>query len=155
MAIQGEVTEQNISQLMNSAKQIAAAKEKLLLQRHETGRSLMDQNRGGRRSNQAEVCKCRQVVVGRGRGKAAEHDMANAAVRSTKLRDNRADGDARGPIGRESINAGRYRRKGNRSEAVCRCQIKSGAIARREQVLLATMSSAPDRADGMDDVLGG
>jgi hypothetical protein len=104
------------------------------------------------RSGQTQIGKCHQVMIGRALGKAAEHDMGNAAVGGAKLRGNGADRDARCPVGRESINAGRYRRKSNGSEAVRCCKIESGAIAGCKQLLLSSISPSPHRADGVDDV---
>ena len=106
------------------------------------------------RSGQSEIRKSRQVVIGCALRKAAEHDVANAALSGAKLRGNGANRDARCPIGGKSIDAGRYGRKGNRCEAVRRRKIEGGAITGCEQLLLAGVAPAPDRADGVDDVLG-
>ena len=95
------------------------------------------------------------MVIGRALRKAAEHDVANAALGGAKLRNNGTNRDASCPIGRKSIDAGRYCRKGNRCEAVRRGKIESGTITGREQLLLAGVAPAPDRADSVDDVFGG
>ena len=92
------------------------------------------------------------MVIGRALGKTAEHDMRNAALSGANLRGDDANRDARCPIGWKSIDAGRYCREGKRCEPVRRRKIEGGAITGREQLLLASMSAAPDRADGMDDM---
>ena len=78
--------------------------------------------------------------------------MPDTALSGAKLRTDRANRDARCPIGGKGIDAGRYRRKGNRGETVRRRKIKRGAITGREQLLLPSAASSPDRADGMDDM---
>src|SRR5689334_24278112 len=106
-------------------------------------------------SDQAELGQGVQVVLGRGLGKATEHDMADAAIRGTKLGSHRADRDPRGSVRRKGIDAGRYGREGYGREAVHRCQIERNAITGREQVIFSRLCATPDRADSVDDVLGG
>ena len=64
-----------------------------------------------------------------------------------------AHGDACGAIGRESINAGRNRRKPDRCKAVGGGKIERRAIARCQQFFLALSAAAPHRTDGVDDML--
>jgi len=92
------------------------------------------------------------MMIGRASRKAAEYDMGNAPVSGAKLRRHSADGDARRPIGWESIDAGRYRRKSDRCEAVVGGKLESGAIAGGEQFVLARLSDVLDRANGVNDI---
>jgi len=106
------------------------------------------------RSGQTELCECRQVGVGRTPSKAAKYEMGDAAVRGAQLRCDGADRDACGPVGREGIDASRYRRKGDRREVGPRCKPERGPITGREQVLFSSMPALPDRPHSMDDVAG-
>ena len=85
---------------------------------------------------------------------AAEHDVTDAARAGRKLGGDRADGDARGAIRREAIDAGRDRRKGDRGQAMRGGKIERRAIARRQQFIFAFSAAAPHRTDGVDDVFG-
>src|ERR1700741_1451017 len=93
-------------------------------------------------SGQTEIGKRAQVVIGRALGKTAEHDMGDAAIRSAQFRGDGSDRDPRCPIGGKSIDAGRYRRKGDRFEAVRRCKVERDAITGRQQLFLYGVSAA-------------
>ncbi len=85
---------------------------------------------------------------------AAEHHARQAAGAARDLRRHGADRDARGAIGRKAVDAGRDRRIGDRGEAMLGRKRERRAIAGREQIVLALVAAAPDRADRVDDVLG-
>ena len=93
------------------------------------------------------------VIRGR-RRKAAQDDVSNAARFPRQFRSDHANRDARGPIGRKTVNPGGYGRKRDRYEPVRGGEIKGGAIARGQQFVLPLAAAAPDRADRMDHMLG-
>src|SRR5262249_3173317 len=69
-------------------------------------------------------------------------------------RHHRSDSDACCAFRRKSIDAGRDRRKCDRAQALFGSERKRGAITRRQQFFLALLAAAPNRAYGVDDVLG-
>ena len=89
-------------------------------------------------SGQAESAKRRDVVVGSGRGKAAEHDPSDAARRGGQFGSDRADRDARGTVRRKPIDAGRDRGKRDRRQTV-----RGGEIERRCDSTTPASSSSP------------
>ena len=94
------------------------------------------------------------MALGRIRREAAEHHAADAARRVGDLARHGADRDARRAIGREAVDAGRDRRKGDRGEPVLGRERERGAVAGGEQLLLALAAAAPDRPDRVDHVPG-
>ena len=58
--------------------------------------------------------------------------------------------DARGALGREAVDAGRDGGKGDRGEPVLAEKLEAVAVAAREQLVLAALAAAPDRAHGVD-----
>src|SRR5262245_4568746 len=72
---------------------------------------------------------------------AAEHDALQAMRVPGDLRRHGADRDAGGAVGRKAIDAGRYRRIGNRGEAVLGRQLQCRAVARGEEVVLALVAA--------------
>ncbi len=65
---------------------------------------------------EAQIGKGVLMMLRRIRREAAEHDLRELARRCGDLRRHRADRDARGAVGREAVDAGRDRRKGDRGE---------------------------------------
>src|SRR5262245_60401969 len=85
---------------------------------------------------------------------AAEDDACDATRLMRDLRRHRSDGDACGAFRRKSIDAGRDRRKCDRTQALSGSERKRSAITRRQQFFLALLAAAPNRAYGVNDVLG-
>src|SRR5947208_17179271 len=95
------------------------------------------------------------MMIGCALGEAAKYDIGDSAVRRRQFSRHRTYGDARGAICREPIDTSRYRREGDRSEPMFGGKIERRAVAGGEQLLLLPRRpAAPDRADGMDHVLG-
>ena len=69
-------------------------------------------------SGKSQLSERSAVMIGGVRREAAEHDALDAARRRGDFRGDGADGDARGAIGREAVDAGRDRRKGDRGKLV-------------------------------------
>src|ERR1700738_1865477 len=103
---------------------------------------------------QTKVCERGDMMIGCALGEAAKCDIGDAAVRGRQFRRHRTNGDARGAICREPIDTGRYRREGDRSEPMFASKIERRAVTAGEQLVLPPSAAAPDRADGMDHVLG-
>lgn len=105
-------------------------------------------------SDQTEICKSGQVMVGGRLRETAERHVGNTPFSSAKLRGDGADRDTRRPIRWKGIDAGRDRRKGKRAKAVCGGKVECGAITRGQQFLFARVPSPPDRTDSMNHVPG-
>ncbi|GKQ55879.1 hypothetical protein BRSPCE3_67340 [Bradyrhizobium sp. Ce-3] len=85
-------------------------------------------------------------------GEAAEGHLRKTWGRRQGI-DNSFDGDFGGPISREAKDAGRNRRKRNRSQIAGAAKLNAAAIARRQMGVLSTVAAIPDRTNGMDHVL--
>ena len=81
--------------------------------------------------------------------KAAEYDAVDTRCRDYRFcrRMHRNPG---GAIGRESVDAGGNRWKGNRSQAVGPAESDCGCVTRLQRLIFASVAAAPDRADGMN-----
>src|SRR5512147_1885162 len=84
---------------------------------------------------------------------AEEHPLGH--IVSGEERTHGCDRAARRPIRREAVDAGADGGKSDAVTAVALRQVEGDAIARRQQFVLATVATAPDGTDGMDDALGG
>ena len=104
-------------------------------------------------SDEPKFGKGRDVMIGGVLSKAAEHDALEAACRARQLAGDRAYHNARGAIGREAIDAGRYRGECQGAELVSGGEVDGAAIARCQQLFLARGPAAPDRTDGVNDML--
>ena len=63
-----------------------------------------------------------------------------------------ADRDGGRELGRVAVDAARDRRERDRARAELARDVERAAVARREQLGLAGVAAAPDRADGVNDV---
>ena len=91
---------------------------------------------GGCRSGETDVGERRDMVIGSGGGKAAEHDPTDTARREGQFGSDRADRNARCTTLRKPINAGRDRGKGDRRKTVLGGKVERRAIARGQKLLL-------------------
>ena len=82
-------------------------------------------------------------------GEAAEYDVGHCDRRSQRI-DRRRDRDACGTIGREAIDAGGNRGKGNRGKAVPATEFGRAAIAGGQRMIFAKISAVPYRSHGMN-----
>jgi hypothetical protein len=94
------------------------------------------------------------MPIGRTLREAAENGARRRRAQIRQGFGDRGDGDLSGPIGWESIDASRYRRKGDPGKAMLGGKFERAAITGGEQNLLAGAAAAPNRPDGMDDVAG-
>src|SRR5678816_1498586 len=62
--------------------------------------------------------------------------------------------DRGGPMGGEPVDSATDGGEGDGLDRVSLGEVQRGAVARREQVILAPVAAAPERAHGMDDVCG-
>jgi len=102
----------------------------------------------------ARLCQRRAVGGGAGLAEAAEDDAGGVIAAGQRGQD-RVDGDLRGAVGREAVDAGADGRDGDAGKLVLGGDLQAAAIARGEQRLLVRAAAAPDRADRVDDVAGG
>jgi hypothetical protein len=105
------------------------------------------------RLGQPEIGKGRDVMIGGVLRKAAEDNTPNPARRSGEFAGNGSDGDARGQIRRKTIDASRDGWKRKRHQTMTRAEINRGAIARRQQFVLAMIAAVPHRPDSVDHML--
>jgi hypothetical protein len=93
------------------------------------------------------------MMIGGVLRKAAEDNAPNPARCGGEFSRNGSDGNARGPIRRKTINTSRDGWKRERHQAMARSEIKCGAIARRQQFVLAVIAAAPHRANSVNHML--
>jgi hypothetical protein len=106
-----------------------------------------------RKLGQPKIGKGRDVMIGGALRKAAEDNAPNSARCGGEFSRNGSDGNARGPIRRKTITPGRDGWKRERHQAMARSEIKCGAIARRQQFVLAVIAAAPHRANSVNHML--
>src|SRR5262245_12114533 len=83
---------------------------------------------------------------------AAEDNTRDTVGRMGDLRRHRSDGDASRAVRRKTIHPCRDRRESDRAHAPLGCERERRAITGSEQVFLALVAAAPDRADRVNDV---
>ena len=91
------------------------------------------------RSGQPHLRQRLDMALRRWRAEAAQHDARDAGRPRRQFRHHRAGRDARGAVGRESIDAGRDRRKGDAVQPVRRGEFERTAIAGGEQRILVAL----------------
>lgn len=92
------------------------------------------------------------MVAGAVGAEAAEHD-ALQTCRGVQPGGHGTDGNTRGAVGRESVDAGRNGRKRNRPDPMGGGEFERNAVARGQQpVAFLRAAFAPHRPDRMDDV---
>src|SRR5512134_3012548 len=90
-------------------------------------------------------------MVARAAAEAGEHDAVDLG-RSGQQPVDRADGNACGAIGRETVDAGRYGGVGERAQVVGARERQARRVGTGEDLVLAGGTAAPDRPDRVDDV---
>jgi hypothetical protein len=103
-------------------------------------------------SGEPEFGKSHGVMAGSGRCEAAKHDTRDAARLGRDLGSDGRDRNARGAIRRESVDAGRDRRKRDRCQLMRSGEVERSPVARCEKVVLTTTAAMPNRADSVHDM---